>query len=111
MLHIDSHNNTLEVPLRIDERGVVRVGRTRVSLASILTEFGRGATPEQIVQNFDSVLLQDVYAVVAYYLQNRTEVDAYLKEHRKEGERIQQSAEARFPQAGIRERILKRKVC
>jgi uncharacterized protein (DUF433 family) len=106
VLTIDSQNNALRVPLRTDGQGVIRVGET---LVSILTEFKRGATPEQIVQDFDAVSLHDVYAVVAYYLQTQTEVDAFLEEHSKENERIHRDAEVRFPQAGIRERLLQRK--
>lgn len=109
MLTTDTPNTALNVPLKTDAQGVARVGSTRVSLASIVAEFHRGATPEQIVQNFDVVSLEDAYAVVAYYLQNQTALDAVLEAEQKEGDRIQQESENRFPQAGIRTRLLARK--
>ena len=109
MQTIDSQNNALKVPLRTDGIGVVRVGNTRVSLASVIADFHRGATPEQIVQNFDTISLEDAYAVVAYYLQNQPAMDALLESERREGNRIQQETEGRFPQKGIRERLLQRR--
>jgi uncharacterized protein (DUF433 family) len=109
MLTIDGQNNALSVPLRTDDQGVIRVGNSRVSLASIVADFHRGATPEQIVQDFDVLRLEDAYAVVAYYLQNQAELDAALEAERNEDEQIQRQAEARFPQTGIRERLLGRK--
>ena len=95
--------------LNTDGDGVVRIGESRVSLASFIAEFHRGATPEQIVQNFDAVSLEDAYAVVAYYLKNQVRLDALLASERRENDRIQQEAEARFPQSGIRERLLARR--
>lgn len=109
MLTFNSQNGVLDVPLRTDDHGVVRVGGTRVSLSSIITEFHCGATPEQIVQDYDVISLEDAYAVVAYYLKNRAFVDAILEAERKEGERIQKEVEARFPPSGIRARLLARK--
>jgi len=100
---------TIKVPLRIDRDGAVRVGRTRVSLLSVLTAFLSGDTPEQIVQSFPTLDLSDVYAVIGYYLANRDQVDAWLKAEEEEGERIRREAEADFDQTGIRERLLKRK--
>ena len=85
------------------------MGGTRVSLSSVLTEFLRGATTEQIVQDFDALTLEDVYSVIAYYLKNLESVEAYLASKRDEAERLQQIATEQFPQAGIRQRLLARK--
>jgi hypothetical protein len=40
--------------------------------------------------------LTDVYAVIAYYLANREEVDAYLKERDEVANRIRQEIEANY---------------
>jgi uncharacterized protein (DUF433 family) len=37
-----------------------------VLLELVVREFRRGATPEQIVQAYDTLDLRDVYAVLAY---------------------------------------------
>ena len=56
---------TKTVPLHFDAVGVLRVGGTRMSLDSVLAAFHDGATPEEIVQQYDAVSLADVYAVSA----------------------------------------------
>ena len=110
MLSFEGDRPTLRVPLRTDELGLVRVGTTRVSLGSIIACFHRGATPEQIVQDFSAVSLPDVYAVIAYYLQEQAMLDAVLAEEERVGERLEAEARVRFPQEGIRERLLRRKM-
>ena len=104
-----SDEKLVRVPLRVDESGAVRVGQTRVSLLSVLTAFQRGETPEQIVHSYPSLQLSDAYAVVSYYLMNRNELDAWVEKEKAFGESLQKEAEALFPQAGIRERLLRRK--
>ncbi|HAK97408.1 MAG TPA: hypothetical protein DCM87_21080 [Planctomycetes bacterium] len=100
---------SVKVPLRVDEGGAVRVGETRVSLLSVLAAFQRGATPEQVVHSFPTLRLQDVYAVISYYLANRAELDAWIAEERLEFERVRKETEARCGHEDIRERLLKRK--
>jgi uncharacterized protein (DUF433 family) len=97
------------VPLHTDPHGTVRVGGTRVTLQTLLASFLDGATPEQMIQDFDTLKLADVYAVVAYYLKNRAAVDAYLEGQRKKGEEVRREMEAIFDQAGMKERLLARR--
>jgi len=47
--------------------------------------------------------------VNTYYLWSREEVEAYLEERRCREEAVRQENEARFPSAGIRERLLARR--
>ena len=101
--------STLEVPLRRDDDGTLRVGRTRVTLETVVAVFNRGATPEEIVQRFPTLDLADVYAVAAYYLHNRGEVDAYLQQQQIEAEVVRREIERRFDPAGLRERLLARR--
>jgi uncharacterized protein (DUF433 family) len=86
------HNDA--VPLRVDETGTVRVGKTRVILELVVHAFRDGATPEQIVQDYDTLNLADVYAVIGYYLRHRDEVDAYLAERAAEAEELRKKIEA-----------------
>jgi uncharacterized protein (DUF433 family) len=97
------------VPLRTDEHGVMRVGKTRVPLDTVVYAFNEGASPEEIVMSYPSLELGDVYAVVNYYLHNRTEVDVYLSQREAETTRIRDENERRFPQEGIRARLLARR--
>jgi uncharacterized protein (DUF433 family) len=89
-------------PLRTDPDGVVRVGGTRVTLDSVAYSFQEGSTAEQILEQYPSLRLADVYAVIGYYLRHREEVEAYVAEQRRQDE-------ARFDRPGIRERLLARR--
>ena len=63
----------------IEERdGNYYVAGTRISLDSIVHAFRRGESPETICQNFELLLLEEVYGAIAYYLANQAEIDAYL---------------------------------
>lgn len=100
---------SLSVPLRTDADGTIRIGKTRVLLEIVIGAFQRGETPEGIVQSFPSLKLQDVYAVIAYYLQHRNDVDAYLKRVENESEAIRREIEAvQSDMTDLRERLLKR---
>jgi uncharacterized protein (DUF433 family) len=96
-------------PLRVDGDGVVRVGGTRVTLDTVVTAYIEGATAEEIVLRYDSLRLADVHAVISYYLEHRTEVEAYLEQRHQEAEELRRQVEARTPQAGIRKRLLARR--
>jgi uncharacterized protein (DUF433 family) len=92
-------------PLHLDRDGVMRVGGTRVTLDTVIGAYEDGATAEQIVLQYDSLRLPDVYAVIGYYLDNRTEVEEYLRRRQQEAEAVRRQVEARTPQAGIRDRL------
>lgn len=96
-------------PLRIDDDGVIRVGDTRITLATVVIAFHQGATAETIVQQYPSLTLADVYAVIGYYLRHQDEIETYLAEQQHEADEIRQQNEARFNPAGIRSRLLARR--
>ncbi len=101
--------NTEPVPLKTDKDGVVRVGGTRVTLDTVVAAFNEGATAEEIVQQYPSLQLADVYAVISYYLRNRSEVETYLKKRQRQAEKIRKENETRYDPHGIRERLLARR--
>ncbi len=96
----------LEVPLRIDETGTIRVGNTRVILDLVVDAFNQGESPAQIVEMYDVLDLGQVYAVIAYYLQHRVELDAYLQLRRREAEKLRREIESQPGYAEHRARIL-----
>jgi uncharacterized protein (DUF433 family) len=96
------------IPLEKDDDGMIRVGGTRVTLQTIIYAFRRGDSPEQMVDSFPVLRLADVYAVLAYYLNHRDDMDAYMREQELRADTIRQENETRFPSAGLRERLLAR---
>lgn len=96
-------------PLKVNADGVVRVGETRVTLDTVVQAFGDGATAEEIAQQYPSVRLADIYAVIGYYLQHQADVEAYLRQQRQEAEEVRRENEARFDPSGVRARLLARR--
>ena len=95
-------------PLRVDEGGVVRVGNSRVSLDAVVEQYESGVTPEGMVRAYDTLVLADVYAVIAYYLRHPDEVRVYLKRRAEEAEALRAKIEAERPRVG-REELLARR--
>jgi uncharacterized protein (DUF433 family) len=96
-------------PLMCGPDGVVRVVGTRVPLEAIVTAFDAGATAEEIAQQYASVDLAHVYAVISYVLDHRRDVDEYVGRRHDAGAELRREIEARFPPAGIRARLLARR--
>jgi len=94
------------VPLRIDAGGAIRIGKTRVTLDTVVTAFNQGYAAEEIVSKFPALELADVYAVISYYLRRKEEIDAYL---RQAEDLVRQQYPEIFDTAGIRERLLARR--
>src|SRR5713226_796506 len=84
-------------PLRTEEGGVIRVGNTRITLDLVVEEYENGMTPEDMVRAYDTLILADVHAVIAYYLRHRDEVRAYLKQRAEEAEALRAKIEAERP--------------
>jgi uncharacterized protein (DUF433 family) len=97
------------VPLSMDHAGVLRVNGTRVSLDSVIFAFNEGSTPEEIVQQYTTLKLADIYAVISYYLKNQDEVAEYLQHRQTQRAELKAEIESRFDPQGIRDRLLARK--
>ena len=95
-------------PLRVDEGGAVRVGDTRISLDLVVEQYEDGMTPEDMVRAYDTLVLADVHAAIAYYLRHRDEVRAYLKRRAEEGDAMRLAIEAERPRIS-REELLARR--
>src|SRR5438132_429310 len=96
-------------PLRMDEHKVIRVGKTRVTLDTIVAAFQRGDTPEEIARNYDSLSLGEIYLAVGYYLAHQAEVDECLERRQASRATAQKQLEAQHNPNGIRERLLARR--
>ncbi len=86
----------VDVPLRVDAQGKIRVGGTRVLLELVIRAFQNGESPEGIVEQYSALKLADVYAVLAYYLTHRDDVDTYMRQADQAADRIQHEIEAKY---------------
>ncbi len=100
----------VSVPLFDDGHGGLRVCGTRVLLERIIHAFEDGATPEGIAQSYDTLALADVYAVLTWYLRNKSDVEEYLRERAVKADAIRQKIEAKQPdRAALRARLMARR--
>ena len=95
-------------PLRVDDRGAVRVANSRISLDFVVEQYEDGMTPEDMVRAYDTLVLADVYAIIAYYLRHRDEVRGYLKRRKEEADALQAKIEGERPRVS-REELLARR--
>ena len=100
---------TETMPLETDTDGAVRIGGTRVTLDTIVAAFDEGATAEEIVYQYPSLKLADVYSVIGYYLRHRSGIEAYLRQRRQQADEVRKQNESRFSPHGVRERLLARR--
>jgi uncharacterized protein (DUF433 family) len=95
-------------PLGKDQGGAIRVGQSRITLDLVVEQYENGMTPEEMVRAYDTLLLADVHAVIAYYLRHRDEVRSYLKWRAEEAEALRAKIEADRPRV-TREELLARR--
>src|SRR5438067_9348721 len=109
MTTIDFEPLTIIVPLREEPSGVLRVGKSRVLLELVLRAFKAGATPEAIVQSYDTLNLADVYAVVSRYLAAPGLFEEYLRQCDEAAAETRRTIEeSQGPQGNLRAILLAR---
>ena len=97
------------IPLVKDGNGVYRVAGTRVTLDLVVRAFNRGATAEEIAQDFPSLDLSDVYQIIGYYLKHGSELAGYFEQRDREERELLRAHEAEWSPRGLRERLLARR--
>ena len=76
----------------------IRIAGTRVGIETVLYDYiYRCQTAEQIADTYPSIILEQVYATILYYLQNREKVEAYLVDWLQHGERMRREQEKNLP--------------
>ncbi len=59
--------------------GDIRIKNSRIGIESVLYDYVyRNQTAEQITENFPSLQIEQVYATILYYLNNREKIEKYL---------------------------------
>src|SRR3990172_5129642 len=97
------------VPFRVGADGGGRVGGTRGTLDTPLSALKDGGTGEEIVSQYPTLQLADVYSVIAYYLRRPDEVEEYLRQRLNRAKAVRDLNESRFDPKGIRDRLLARR--
>jgi uncharacterized protein (DUF433 family) len=109
MTTIELQPLAVPVPLRQETTGAIRVGKSHVLLELLIRAFQTGATPEAIVQSYETLALADVYAVISYYLATPAPIEEYLRQREDAAETTRRKIEAAQGARGnLREILLTR---
>ncbi len=96
-------------PLSQDEEGTIRLAGSRIPLDTVVYEFNQGATAEPIQDSLLTVSLRSIYGTIAFYLENQTAVDDYLRRREQEAEELRRKIESQPEIAAFRERLRHRR--
>jgi hypothetical protein len=80
-----------------------------VTLDTVITAFKEGETAEEIVSQYPTLELADVYSVIAFFLRRPDEVEEYLQQRLHHAKQVRDSNESRSDPRGIRDRLLARR--
>lgn len=99
---------TITLPLKADEYGIIRVSGTRVTLESLIAFYHQGESPQDLHEEFPTVPLADIYLVIAYYLANCVEVDEYRHRQDEKAARLREEWEVLYPPLSKAELLARR---
>ena len=88
-----------------DGDGIIHVGGHRVGLASLVYYYNEGFSAEMLASEYPTLPLSLVHKVIAFYLENRVEVDAYISRCQVESGRLRTSASKGPSAAELRKRF------
>ena len=74
-----------------------RIADSRVSLDSVVHAYWNGQTAESIAQSFPALTLEQVHGALAFYLANRSEVDAHLERSAAEYDALREDSRRQDP--------------
>jgi uncharacterized protein (DUF433 family) len=92
-------------PFRWDEAGGIRIGKTRVTLDSILAAYNNGSTPEEIAVQYSVLNLEEIYSAIAYYLSHPQEINNYLDQRRQKAGQQRDRFTQQYNLANLRQRL------
>ncbi len=90
------------------EYGEIRLTGHRIGLFHVVERYKKGFTPEMIHEEFPTLPLELIRNVIAFYHDNRAEVDVYVAREREEIDR-QAAAAPRVDWEKMRRRMEERK--
>jgi uncharacterized protein (DUF433 family) len=96
---------TLTTPFEVWKDGTIRIANSRITLDVIVRQFKTGATAEQIQEDFPSLNLREIYAALAFYLEQTEFVEDYLKNQKAEAQETIAFIEQNLPTENLRASI------
>lgn len=86
----------------------IRIKGTRIGIETVLyASLHLSQTPEEIVENYPTLTLEEVYATILYYLQNPIKIGSYLADKLQFSQILREEHEKNPPPGVVRLRQLK----
>jgi uncharacterized protein (DUF433 family) len=85
--HLQGFEMNLPEYLEADDGGFIHLTGHRVGLHNVARMYADGSSAEMIAAQYPSLALSLIHRVIAFYLENQVEVDAYVLEHAREIDR------------------------
>jgi uncharacterized protein (DUF433 family) len=79
---------TLPDFLEQDRYGYIHIAGHRVGLRHVVEQYNGGATPEALHDHFPTLPLELIDKAIAFYLENRDDVDANIRQSRESLDRL-----------------------
>jgi uncharacterized protein (DUF433 family) len=92
-----------------DKYGYIHLAGHRIGLRHVVDLYNDGYPPEMILDQFPTLSLALIHKIIAFYLENQTEVDAYIAQCRQEIDRLEAASRQQGPDhAELRRRMQSR---
>ena len=77
-VEIGPYTTTLHI--HRDERGVAWIDDSNIKVVEVVLDHVQGNSPEHIHEEYPHLSLAQIYAALAYYYDNRQEIDALMQQ-------------------------------
>lgn len=88
-----------------DDGGFIHLVGHRIGLHHVVRLYNDGYSPEMLAEEYPTLSLALIHKVIAFYLENQREVDAYAAEHDAEISRQAAAAVAGPSSLDLRQRM------
>ncbi|HEV3258432.1 MAG TPA: DUF433 domain-containing protein [Gemmataceae bacterium] len=88
-----------------DASGEIRLAGHRIGLLHLVHYYNEGYSAEMLVGQYPTLPLALIHKAIAFYLENRQEVDAYIAACRDELSRQRATSPRRIDVAALRQRL------
>ena len=87
------------------DNGEIRLHGHRIGLYHVLAYYNNGYSPEMLVCQFPTLPLALVHKVIAFYLENQADIDAYLASCKEQLTQQRAANPHRLDLASLRKRL------
>jgi uncharacterized protein (DUF433 family) len=88
-----------------DATGEIRLSGHRIGLFHVVHYYNEGYSAEMLVCQYPTLPLAHIHKVIAFYLENKADVDAYVAEYQDTLDQQRAANSNRLPLASLRERL------